>query len=521
MADVPSDLPHAPRTRDLRTHGTGGRKVREVVPDKNRKKRKKKRKPHLTPSAVKKRHRVRKTRSRYREKLYHEEPMLVGVEKQTYGGDLLGRQEHWVDPNHPARLISGKRCWDEVHPDFPYNGGPFRKYEMRSPWTDVQGTCSVNDGPGGVTRWYDGGFVPLSFGPFQLSDYDIDQAGWHGAYSGDYGDPSAYGAEAFDRFKPKLQGNDLLDALYETKDLPGSIETSRRASKDFHEAWKSLGGHDFWFKPDHVAEHFLNHVFGWVPFLNDIKDTYRTYSTLDSGLKQLARDNGRWIKRSGTVRKEEETLDSFTDNELHGPYAWPALDGHLYRLVENPVTGINQFGITTFTRQTLKKVWFRGCFRYYIPGLEYELLDPSQRNLNFVDARGGYQYNHTINVARRFGFSLSPTFFWKILPWSWLADWGSNVGHVISNLSDNFYNQQLVARYAYLMEHDVIRSINDSKIFLRDGSTSHCIWYQEIDTKCRIEANPFGFSLNDEDLSLVQKAILLSLGVTGQHPHFP
>lgn len=331
---------------------------------------------------------------------------------------------------------------------------------------------------------------------------DLKTMGFSGLYGEDYQDPSAYGASAYRQYKPKIHGVDLPVGLVETyKDGADMLRTS---AKGFHDIWKSLGGHPTQFGPKKAADHFLNHQFGWVPFVNDVLSTRKAYNNQDRALKQLARDNGKWVKRGGDVVRVEEDLDSFTDHWVHGPYVFPPLDGHLYRLIWNPVSGINQFGLTTFSTQVVRHIWFKGSFQYYIPSLRNEAW--------WRDSKNKSQYLHTMNVLRYYGVRISPTILWKITPWSWLVDWFTNTGHVIDNLSDGIQDN-LIARYAYLMSHDITRAVNDSKIYLRD-QTVHCIWYQEIDSKRRDEVDRFGLGSSNSELSVKQIAILAALGLS-------
>jgi hypothetical protein len=473
----------------------------EVIPPSTRPPRKRKKRKRK-----KKRRHIKFRPFRFRERLTHLiEPRLVGTHKQTWQGDTLGIQPAYVFPRNDWDISRGDRCFDQLHlPGPPYRaGGPFRKVSATCPWYEVQGLCAVDDwGPFGVTNYYNGGFVPTSFGPGQLSMSDLKEMALSGPYGKDYQDASAYGASAYRQFKPKLQGVDLPVALVET--YKDGADMLMQSAKGFHDIWKSLGGSATHFGPKKAADHFLNHTFGWVPFVNDVLQTHDAFNNQDRALRQLARDNGKWIKRGGNVVREQTTLDTFTDHWVHGPYVYPPLDGHLYRLVWNPISGINQFGLTTFTTQVDTRIWFKGSFQYYVPSLRNELW--------WKDSKNKSQYLHTFNVLRYYGVRISPTILWKITPWSWLVDWFTNAGSVIDNLSDGIQDN-LIARYAYIMSHVKTHAVNDSKIYLRN-QTVHCRWTQEIESKRRDEVSRFGLGSSNSELSVKQLAILTALGIS-------
>jgi hypothetical protein len=126
-----------------------------------------------------------------------------------------------------------------------------------------------------------------------------------------------------------------------------------------------------------------------------------------------------------------------------------------------------------------------------------------------------------------FGVAPTPQLLWDILPWSWLADWFTNIGDVVSNVSVNAVDN-LVVRYAYLMRNTVLTQscIADCS---HDGSDAAGwqFWptlqphrfqslYRE-ETKLRVEGNvlsPYSLSDTPDDLTARQTAILAALGTS-------
>jgi len=113
-----------------------------------------------------------------------------------------------------------------------------------------------------------------------------------------------------------------------------------------------------------------------------------------------------------------------------------------------------------------------------------------------------------------------------VLPWSWLIDWFSNVGDVVSNASSNAVDN-LTSNYAYVMERIISKRIyhtdNTSKalsgcppwICFGGGFVGNCDTIHEKVTKSRSgSGNPFGLGVKLGDLSGYQLGILAALGIS-------
>jgi len=104
---------------------------------------------------------------------------------------------------------------------------------------------------------------------------------------------------------------------------------------------------------------------------------------------------------------------------------------------------------------------------------------------------------------------------YKLMPWTWLADWFSNVGKQLDYLNSIWYDGT-TSKYAYVMrsrEEKINQTVN---IFAPPGYPEKSItWNYGVITKCRrAAASPFGFDLGAENLSTRQIAILAALGIT-------
>lgn len=334
----------------------------------------------------------------------------------------------------------------------------------------------------------------MMFGGSEISQNNIGLMGIGGQYNEEYLSAMPYGPEVYNRAKPKLEYAGLGQFLFELRDLPRQL---KQTSEFFKDAYKSLKG-DFsssMMRPQRVADDFLNHQFGWVPFIGDLVKAYDTYQRSASIDEQLTKDNGQWIKRSRVVEHTESVSDAYRAIDNSHPYVWPVLNGFQY---------VASGSHTDFHVEKSSRVWFEAQFRYYRP--EFDRGKPY-----YSDWYG------TMNRAiTKYGLRVSPALIWKVTPWSWLADWFSNIGENLSYMTSQLYDG-MVSRYAYVMKTTHTAVVNTSVInFPPFGTPSfRGQWYQYLVTKDRREApSPYGFSTTWDDLSPKQLAILAALGIS-------
>jgi hypothetical protein len=238
-----------------------------------------------------------------------------------------------------------------------------------------------------------------------------------------------------------------------------------------------------------LADEYLNVEFGLKPLLNDITGIVQTQREATKLLRQLERDSGRHIRRRYRF-PEERTIETLSaPGEVRQPY--PPISTQHY-------SGSSR-GAYTWRRETVKRIWFSGCYSYlYHQG--QTLWDKLVR----AEQEGN----------RLYGLRLSPELAWELAPWSWLADWKSNAGDVITNLSA-FSRDGLVLRWGYVMcdlritdTHTVHAQLKAGPRTLVQSFTTH--------VKKRTRATPYGFGLDPDwkDFSSRQLAILSALGIS-------
>lgn len=365
-------------------------------------------------------------------------------------------------------------CADELHPGPPYlEGGPLDiiKYETNQyePKVDVSVSKGFwkRIGPHLPAIW------PSSHLGVPTSPAGLIEADW--------GDGSQYGAKGWNKFRPTHSGAEIGVFLGEFREVPRMLMTS---AKGFAALWRGMGGWKKGFGPKSVANHWLNTQFGWRPFLNDLRQFYTSCLNFDKAIKQLRRDNGRWVRRGGTVSTDSWTSVPIDDQGVNiGLY--PAGPTAVYQA---------PYGSRKLVIQYDQRVWFKGSFRYWIPGKP-----------------DSWQWKARA-VAQIFGLQPNPSLVWELTPWSWLIDWVSDAGDAVANLSSILFDN-LSAKYAYIMTHTQKRATFTGGANFVSGKRS-ADWYAQVERKQRSVGSPFGFGLSPGDFSARQWSILAALGLT-------
>jgi hypothetical protein len=231
--------------------------------------------------------------------------------------------------------------------------------------------------------------------------------------------------------------------------------------------------------------------FGWKPFISDLRRLWSSIGKIDDQIAQLKRDNGRWIRRSGTYLETKEDVTSPITDSLITPL--------------NAYTAASTLLTQKYKRvQSSERVWFSGKFRYYIPGLD----DP--------------RWGKWTAIKHLWDLDIGPEQVYELIPFSWLVDWFSNLGSLISNLA-SITEDNLVAQYAYVMRSTMVTTTYTctlrTSLFDRDQGKYLFKYYplsasKVESTKDRCVASPFGFNIELPDFSTWQLSILAALGIS-------
>lgn len=154
-----------------------------------------------------------------------------------------------------------EECLDELHPGPPWkSGGPFDKWRLLTDYPVLTPSYDL------ISGWwrYAGKFCMLP----DPRDY-LEHSSLSSAMAADWRDASSYGPQAWNRFRPGKPEANLMQFLVEIREVPRMLMTTARL---FARLWRKMGGRRRQFKPDGVANHWLNTQFGWRPFIRDLID---------------------------------------------------------------------------------------------------------------------------------------------------------------------------------------------------------------------------------------------------------
>lgn len=425
---------------------------------------------------------------------------VVGFVNRSVTGTGSGNVNNFVP------VISGEHaCSDETHPGPPYRtGGPLfiskkRVFYTKSP--SVNATYSI----AALRYSYSGKFVAPAYIPSKLPTSRVI---------------SAWGAVGWSATYPLHPVYQLGVSLIELKDLPGMVHQT----KEFFQQMRKL---PFTKVPRTVGEffadlkkgavessgHYLNLQFGWVQFVQDLRFLLQRNAKIRKKMAWLRKQNGKPTKVSMKLDNGSDSTD-IPRSTIPVSTVWPQnvatyiWDPYTTTSISNPVR-----------LDTKYNIWFEAKWRFWIPELS------PWAALNMRD--------HTRLEAELMGLSLDPAIIYKVIPWTWLVDWFSNVGSVLTNITRGAHHQ-VVAEYAYVMCEESYDYITRGNVTIHNGVGSSSggwkspsIHLEPVTTvryefKQRVAANPYGFGITYASLSAYQWSILAALGLSRRaQPYAP
>lgn len=238
----------------------------------------------------------------------------------------------------------------------------------------------------------------------------------------------------------------------------------------------------------HGSDLFLSYQFGWKPLIDEIKTFCKSVDKFDRTWRQYKKDQDTLIKRRYVYQGQPDTILLREDRAIPRP------------------TSFNTFGTGWSTVTRKDEAWFEGAFRYYLPMSKTQMEDMSK---------------YATYARKILGVKLDPEVLYNLSPWSWAADWFTNTGDVVHNISA-MGRDGLTMQYGFMMgssifseEHTCNFSWNNFGVDSKVPPGSGTSYYRRRRVyKKRIVASPYGFGLSDGDLSVRQKAIIAALGLS-------
>lgn len=387
----------------------------------------------------------------------------------------------------------GEVCRDYIHKGPPYyEGDNFASKKVKFPDPRVVGSGHYHSHEASETFYglgtgrvhYEGGFLPIHWANgFNWDDWlspaftPLSTASWE--------------LQAYKRTRPKLEQASAAIFTAELRDLPRMLKTT---SRTLHDAWRLVGGNQKskLMTPHSVADNFLNHQFGWVPFVSDLRKFNTTFRNSAAIKARLTANNDKWTRRRVTLD------DTWTERVVEsgiGMQVEPV--GYLVQSLFQP--GVNPtWEIKMREHSYVSAV---GSYKYYRPEFDSSLPDYDSA------------WNNICRDLTIYGARLSPSNVYRATPWTWLIDWFTDFSTNIDAFSDIAVDA-VAARYLYVTRHQYTEQILTQTLPFKDGTVS-VSWAINWSEKVRNGAStPYGFGLSWNLLSPGQLAILAALKIT-------
>lgn len=274
-----------------------------------------------------------------------------------------------------------------------------------------------------------------------------------------------------------------------TGDVPSVLKNLRRYLADL-QSLKRTAGSDW-----------LNVQFGWVPLVSDIMAAVDVLFKLHLLLHE---SNERRRGRSGDLGTWSRVNDSAPGVSDRNPILGSVLGNDIlsqsgnYNSPPNISTTVGRWSRT-----------FTVTANYRFTARYHRGTRPNQAELGYLD-----------RAVELLGLEMTPDVLWQLTPWTWLLDWGSNLGAISKNLSTLDWSNVLLD-YAYLTYR--IDSRTSMTATIPGSWVSGSYTYETpkflsssvtVVEKIREQASPFGFSVSWDGLSPFQLSILAALGMS-------
>nr|UJQ85921.1 MAG: hypothetical protein 1 [Leviviridae sp.] len=329
-------------------------------------------------------------------------------------------------------------------------GGPWRMTRSKVYWVAGRSPAS----------WYTSGGSHLGTGTIRLESPTVSIPVLPGYSTPSDSQLEADGTTAIARVEPTNPAFDLSTFLGEMAreglpNLPGHVV------RDQTRLAKAAG------------KDYLNYEFGWLPLVRGVRDFAKTVDQSDKILNKYQSQSDQVIRRSYEWPVESADRVDLASHSMQPPIGF--------------FTGGGQ------SQHVYKRKWFEADFIYHVPA-GGALNDKFRRY-------GSY-------ARKLLGVDLSPEVLWNLSPWSWAADWFSNVGDVMHNISA-FGTDGLVMRNGFVMCH-VLREKRNWGVW----NTRYQTRVEITETKIRRSATPYGFGVSFDSLSANQVAVIAALGLS-------
>lgn len=317
-------------------------------------------------------------------------------------------------------------------------------------------------------------------------------------------DLRSYAPEGFAKARPAQPDFSIVNSLYELREAPRMLSQSllellqaiaKRTGTTVSYLLRRKKFRDRGVV-SRASENLLAIELGWIPLYNDIKNFLNAYRNLNRSYKALLKHEGRTLIRRRDLLKSNPYIAESRNN-----YGTP------YNNQVRPtfVTQCYSSGgcYTKWREEADDEIYFIGAFRYYLP-------------------RGPRTVRWKAKLRRAMmGGVLSPSVVWNMLPWTWFADYFTNLGHLIESYSPTSVAESCHCDWAYVIRkrRNTIIQECTTNVWVAQGKSKTLTIGVKTDliVKSRARVHPFGTASLNPSLSPRQLAIVAALPLSRTH----
>lgn len=275
----------------------------------------------------------------------------------------------------------------------------------------------------------------------------------------------------FEKARPKLAKLSLMESLV---DFTQTSRLLKKGAERIQQAYESLTPKkkELFDRPSYRLterqrkdKFVVETEFGWKPFVSDVVGFFDLIKNSETYINRLVRYNGYWHRRrSGTYQ-----IDSGTSVRTFGA-------GYGSYYIIPAAYSLKQGMQCTEYSDTVR---FVGNFRYYVPGLRRDTFVGRAAALSVLT-----------------GLHLNPRNVYQAIPWSWFADWFTNVGTWVDHFTSTT-QEECCMKYGYLTRK---RELQTSATYFCEGS------YRPISSSTAASKETFAVSSSSKTSELMRYA---------------
>lgn len=266
------------------------------------------------------------------------------------------------------------------------------------------------------------------------------------------------------------------------------LRTKYHDFESFNRALKSakLAGKD-------AGDDYLNVIFGWSPIIRDLENAF----DILTGISKL-------LYVSNTSRRRIRRVVTTWNTNSRQTVEW-SLRGSLIGMGDgsNLTERTEIFGTLGFNSLNLPTDY----------GVSGKLSVQTTARFTLGQKPSATLNGYLDRAADLFGLKLTPEVIWELTPWTWMLDWFSNIGNVVSNLNSRLVSN-VILNYGYTTGVLDFTSVASAVPTAGMTGSPLLVVSDHHLVKSRIQSNPFGLFVDPASLTASQWSILAALGLS-------